>query len=450
MVSESLNGFEILKAVTLALLAVLLFFLGSATHPTSVGAYVSFAAIMLLQGAEMFAPAFSEAARNPVRRVVLLRASIVLQLVLASILVAVTDGSGSIYELVYLLPIISAATKLPGREVIIVVGASLAAMIGFIVTGENLTPTITRVKEFQDAVAAMVYFTMAGLLTYFFAKSERDQRMRYQEMATALTRTNAALRQTQAELTDRLTDAAKMEERIQRISQMAALGEVAGQVAHEVRNPLGIIKGAAKMLAARVTDPSVQRPIAVLLEEVEHLNKAVEGVLRLGTPLRMNRVALDLADLLRSVQQVSSAWSLSTLSTVQLVGSADPIWIRGDHDLLHQAFTNLVRNACEAMPHGGTVTMTVEPTLDNDVAISVSDTGIGLSEEDVKRLGEPFFSKRPGGIGLGMALVRRIVAEHGGHLSADSKLGYGTTVTIHLPTMRRGLDRHPAVESQHR
>lgn len=450
MTFESLTAFEILKAATLALLAVLLFSLGSATHPTSVGAYLAFAAIMLLQGAEMFVGPLSEVTRNPIRRVFLLRMSIVMQLVLASILVAVTDGSGSIYELVYLLPIISAATKLSGRDVILVVGSSVVAMIGFIVTGEKLTATITRVKEFQDAVAAMVYFTMAGLLTYFFAKSERDQRMRYQDMATALIRTNAELRQTQAELTDRLTDAAKMEERIQRISQMAALGELAGQVAHEVRNPLGIIKGAAKMLAARVTDPLAQRPIAVLLEEVDHLNKAVEGVLRLGTPLRMNMIDLNLTDLLKSVQQVSSAWSLSTLSTVKLVVLSEPIWIRGDHDLLHQAVTNLVRNACEAMPQGGIVTMTVHSTLEDGVAIAVSDTGIGLSEEDVKRLGEPFFSKRPSGIGLGVSLARRIVAEHGGRLSADSRLGQGTTVTIHLPATRQSRERHLAAESRHR
>lgn len=450
MTFGSFSAFEILKAATLALLAVLLFSLGSATHPTSVGAYLSFAAIMLLQGAEMFGPLFAESAHNPSRRLFLLRMSIVLQLGLASVLVAVTDGSGSIYELVYLLPIISAATKLSGRDVVIIVGGSVLAMIGFIVTGERLTASITRVKEFQDAVAAIVYFTMAGLLTYFFAKGERDQRLRYQAVATALTRTNAELRQTQAELTDRLTDVANMEERIQRISQMAALGELAGQVAHEVRNPLGIIKGAAEMLAARISDPSAHRHIAVLLEEVDHLNKAVEGVLRLGTPLRMKVTQLDLADLLRSVKQVSSAWSLSTSPTVRLVLQPEPVWIRGDHDLLHQAFINLVRNACEAMPDGGTVTITVESALDNGVIISVADTGIGLSQEEVRRLGEPFFSKRPGGIGLGVSLARRIVSEHGGYFSATSALGQGTTVAIRLPTAKPGQERQIATESRHR
>jgi signal transduction histidine kinase len=158
----------------------------------------------------------------------------------------------------------------------------------------------------------------------------------------------------------------------------------------------------------------------------------------------------DLANLLQSVQQVSSAWSLSTSSTVRLVLLQDPIWIRGDHDLLHQAFTNVVRNACEAMPNGGTVTITVESALDDGVIISVADTGIGLSQEEVRRLGEPFFSKRPGGIGLGVSLARRIVSEHGGYFSATSVLRQGTTVTIRLPTAKPGRERQLATESKHR
>ena len=443
-----LNAFEILKAATLALLAILLFSIGSVTRPTSLGAYLSFSAIMLLQGAEMFAPFFSEKARNLAQRILLLRLSILLQLLLACLLVTVTDGSGSIYELVYLLPIISAATKLPGRDVALVVGGSVLAMIGFIVTGEQLTASIMRVKEFQDSVAALVYFTMAGLLTYFFAKSERDQRLRYQTLATTLADTNAELRETQTQLTDRLAEVAMMEERVQRVSQMAALGELAGQVAHEVRNPLGIIRGAAEMLAARISDPSTRRHTTVLLEEVDRLNKAVEGILRLGTPLRMKFSRLDLVELLEGVAQVCSIWSLPIGSSVKLTAPSKPLWIRGDRDLLHQAFTNLVRNAFQAMPTGGTIGITAESTSGEDhVVTSIADAGPGLSEEDVRRLGEPFFTKRPGGIGLGFSLVRRVVSEHGGSVTVRSILGQGTTVSVHLPVLRAIHEKQLPVES---
>lgn len=441
-----LNAFDILKAATLGLLAVLLFSLGSVTRPTSFGAYLSFSAIMLLQGIEMLVPSFSEKAKNPAQRIFLLRLSILLQLLLASTLVAVTDGSGSIYELVYLLPIISAATKLPGRDVAIVVGSSVLAMIGFILTGEQLTASIMSVKEFQDSVAALVYFTMAGLLTYFFAKSERDQRLQYQALASTLGDTNMKLRETQTQLTERLAQVVMMEERVQRVSQMAALGELAGQLAHEVRNPLGIIRGSAEMLAARVSDPSTYRHISVLLQEADRLNKAVEGVLRLGTPLRMKLVRLDLVELLEGVAQVSSASSVPTGSSVKLTVPSTSLWIRGDRDLLHQAFTNLVRNAFQAMSAGGTIT--VESTSDEGhVVTSIADTGIGLSEEDVRRLGEPFFAKRPGGIGLGFSLARRVVLEHGGSVTVGSILGQGTTVSIHLPILKAVREKQLPVES---
>jgi signal transduction histidine kinase len=432
MTLPQLNPFEILKASTLGLLAILLFSLGSATHPTSLAAYLAFGAIMMLQAVEMFAPVFSERASDLVKRTYLIRLSIFVQLLLAAILVAVTDGSGSIYELVYLLPIVSAATKLPGRDVVYVVGGSTISIIGFILTGEQLTASITRVKEFQDAVAAIVYFTMTGLLVFVFAKGGREQKERYQNLATALSQRNEELKQAQTQLTERLNHVTKMEERLQQISQMAALGEMAGQVAHEVRNPLGIIKGSVELLAARVTDPATQRHIAVVLEETTRLNKAVEGVLRLGAPLRMRQEQIQLPDLLESVTQVSKAWSSSRLS-VTLTGSGTAV-VCGDYDLLHQAFLNLVRNAFQSMPSGGSVTIKRELSEDGgSVTLAVSDHGVGLATEDLKRLGEPFFTRRSGGIGLGFALVRRVILEHGGSLSVASTLGQGTTVTIRLP-----------------
>ena len=423
------------KFSTLALLAILLVSLGSITNQASVAAYLSFFAIILLQGIEFLFPISPEGGRTDHPwRLGILRVSIVLQLVLASVLVAETGGSGSIYELIYLLPIVSAATMLPGREVAIVIGSAVAAMVGFIVTGSPLTTSITRIKDVQDAVASMVYFTMAGILIFFLTKNERDQRVHYQAMAAALAETNVELRRVQAELTERLAQLAHMEERVQRISQMAALGELAGQVAHEVRNPLGIIKGATEMLAKRVSDPAMQRHIAVLLEEVGHLNKAVESVLRLGAPLRIQADRVNLQDLLRVVVQAATAGTRPGSHTVRLHFPSDPLWINGDRELLRHALVNLVRNAIQAMPTGGTVTVSAQPAPgDAQFLLTINDTGVGLTAEELKRLGEPFFTQRSGGVGLGFALARRIVTEHGGTLDASSAPGQGTTVAIRLP-----------------
>lgn len=439
----------VLKTGTLILLGALLLFLGSATRQASLGAYLSFFGIILLQGVEVFFPVFSREAEQPGRRMLILRVSILLQLLLASLLVAFTDGSGSIYELVYLLPIVSAATKLPAREVAFVVVGAIVALVGFIVTGEQLTASIHRVKEFQDAVAAMVYMSMAGILVYLFAQAERVQRVHYQTMAATLTETNEELQRVQAELTERLTQLNQMEERIQQVGQMAALGELAAQVAHEVRTPLGIIKGATELLASRVQDPSTRRHISVLLEEVERLNKAVESILRLGTPLRINRASVNLSDLLRTVTPTSTTWSAAGPHRVQLILSPEPLTVTGDRELLHHALTNLVRNAFQAMPAGGTVTVTTRPSGDGSRAVvAVADTGVGLSAADLKRLGEPFFTKRAGGVGLGFALARRIVAEHGGTIEVNSTYGQGTVITIRLPVESREQAGSPSTSSR--
>lgn len=435
MWSQGLNLFEVLKATTLGMLALLLFSVGSATHPTTRGAYLLFFAIMVLQGIEMFAPSLSTNTLDLKYRTFWLRLSILAQLILASSLVAVTDGSGSIYELVYLLPIVSAATKLSGREVALVVGAAMISMIGFIVAGETLTPSVVHVKAFQDAVSAMVYFSMAGLLVYFFVKDERNQREKYQELAAALAESNKTLQATQIQLRERLDQVTKMEQRLQEISQMAVLGEVAGQIAHEVRNPLGIIKCSAEMLAARSKDPSTQRHIAVLLEETARLDNAVEGVLRLGAPLRMNKALVNVSELLNSVVELSSAWSLPSRVRIEVAPMPEEIMLEGDHDLLHQALSNFVRNACQSMPFRGVVRVSSAiPAGSRRLDILIVDQGVGMSDEDLKRLGDPFFTKRKGGVGLGFSFARRVIVEHGGELRVTSVQGRGTRVMISLPT----------------
>lgn len=433
---RNFSAFDVLKITTLALLAALLVFLGSATRSTSLLAYFALSTIVVLQISEVLAPPFSVYRPDQRPRIVFLRLSIALQLLLAALLVAVTDGSGSIYELVFLLPIISAAAKLRGKDVIIVVGCAVVSMTGFILADMSDLPSSRETRELQDALSAIVYFTLAGLLTYYFAKGERDQRHRQEILASTLEKTNEDLQLTQQHLTDRLTEMAQMEERLQRITQMATLGEVAGQMAHEIRNPLGIIKGAASMLAKKISDPSIRQHLSVLQEEVNHLNTAVEGILRLGTPLRIQFSKIDLVTLIQKVIQVSTAWASPTHSVIHFPVPPNPFSVEGDYDLLHQAFTNLVRNGLQAMANGkgGALTIHIEASPDQEhITTTITDSGIGLSEQDATRLGEPFFTKRPGGIGLGLSLTKRIIKEHGGSIEVESEPGQGTSVIVFLP-----------------
>jgi signal transduction histidine kinase len=440
MTFRSFHLFDSLKLGTLLLLGTLLFVLGTPSQQASLGSYLAFFGIILLQSVEILYQFRPYEVTNKAQSTIVLRLSIALQLILASVLVVLTGGMGSIYELIYFLPIISAASKLPGRVVMVAVGAAALAILGFIITAEQVPSSISRVKEFQDAVTAIVYFIIGGTLIYLFAKDEREQRLHYQTMAAKLADTNSELMVVQAELTERLTQLAQMEERIQRIGQFAALGELAGQVAHEVRNPLGIIKGAAEMLATRLTDVSTQRHVAVLLEEVERVNKVVEGILSLGRPLRLLTTSLVFQDLLQAVVKATLAASPERHGSMQLHLSPTPLIVSGDWELLHLAFSNLIRNALQATPPQGMVSVTAL-TPDDGAALVIEDTGIGLSPDDLKRLGEPFFSKREGGVGLGFALARRIIVEHGGSVDVTSTLGQGTRLTIHLPIHRQQKEK---------
>jgi signal transduction histidine kinase len=180
--------------------------------------------------------------------------------------------------------------------------------------------------------------------------------------------------------------------------------------------------------------------VAVLLEEVERVNKVVEGILRLGRPLRIQTTSLVFQDLLQAVVNATIAASPERRSSIRLNLLPTSLILSGDWELLHIAFSNLIRNALQATPPQGMVSVTAH-TPDDGATLVIEDTGIGLSPDDLKRLGEPFFSKREGGVGLGFALARRIIAEHGGSVNVTSALGQGTRLAVHLPIHRQQKGR---------
>jgi signal transduction histidine kinase len=158
-----------------------------------------------------------------------------------------------------------------------------------------------------------------------------------------------------------------------------------------------------------------------------------------------------MSELLESIVQVSKAWSLPAGSRIILPTPKTPVTVRGDYDLLHQAFANLVRNAFQAMPGGGEVQIHLEMSEDaSSVVLTIADHGVGLADEDLKRVGQPFFTKRGGGIGLGFSLARRVITEHGGTLSATSMVGKGTSVIVSLPVFQPVQETCPATYPGHR
>jgi len=264
-------------------------------------------------------------------------------------------------------------------------------------------------------------FGVAGtvLMRYRLAAGGLEQTTQRLQLRTDELRTShAELRVVQSELVTK--------------NQLAAVGELAAAIAHEVRNPLAIIVNAvAGLRSGREEDRGIL--LSIVDEEAARLNRLVTDLLRFARPVSVKRSPVSLAELAkRSRSQVLDGHEI-----VVSIG-ADPeiqtVWV--DPNLFRLVFDNLVQNACQAMREGGRVdilvTRGVLPT-GPAVSIQIKDHGHGMEPEVRERALDPFFTTRPSGTGLGLPIVQRIIEAHGGELVIESEEGAGTSVTFFLP-----------------
>ncbi|HVR44410.1 MAG TPA: ATP-binding protein [Thermoanaerobaculia bacterium] len=231
-----------------------------------------------------------------------------------------------------------------------------------------------------------------------------------------------------------LTEMKKLEAQLRMKDRMAAVGELSAGIAHEIRNPLAAIAGSVQVLrSSKSLSAQEQRLMSIILKESERLNKTIAEFLRFVKPHERRHIEFDVAasltetlELLSNSPEVgpdhSIAWSIDPSSFI----------LHGDPDQISQVFWNLVRNAFQAMPAGGTLRVTTEVAGDAYL-IRFRDEGRGMSERERRSLFQPFRTSFPAGTGLGMAISYRIVQEHGGRLDVESVPGAGTTITLALP-----------------
>lgn len=215
--------------------------------------------------------------------------------------------------------------------------------------------------------------------------------------------------------------------------RLATAGKMSTSFAHEIRNPLSSMRMLSQMLMQNAEMSAEQRQsLQYILEEIERIDNIVKGLMDFARPATLNLEQQPLTPALQAVLDLMEA--NITHHQIQLVLELAPDFsdFQFDSDKIKQAFMNVVLNAMEAMPQGGTLTVATLKQED-DVCIKVADTGIGISEEDIEHLFEPFFTRKDKGTGLGLANVKRILEEHGGTVEIASTLGEGTTVSLWLP-----------------
>ncbi|MDW7773330.1 MAG: ATP-binding protein [Desulfobulbaceae bacterium] len=234
-----------------------------------------------------------------------------------------------------------------------------------------------------------------------------------------------------------LTPIKELQEAVRKQEKMAAIGNLAAGVAHEVRNPLSSIKGYATYFGSLFEEGSDKKKAAdVMTAEVERLNRVISELLEIARPSDIKPKKTDmsflLASSLRLIQQEAETEGVQ-IKTIVPEGIA-PLYL--DPDRITQALINLYINAIQAMPEGGILTISVAETEAN-VAISVADTGIGITGDRMNKIFDPYYTTKNTGTGLGLAVVQKVVEAHGGSVEVKSAAAGGTVFIITLPRDER-------------
>mgnify|MGYP001772905252 FL=1 len=232
-----------------------------------------------------------------------------------------------------------------------------------------------------------------------------------------------------------LTEVRAMEESVRRKERLAAVGRIAAGLAHEIRNPLGAISGAIQVLQSTIPKDSPQNALMeIILRESNRLNQIITNFLTYARPritnfseVNVHEAINDVFTLLKHSPEVNSKHEF-------YISESDPNpIILADPTQLKQIFWNLAQNSIKAMPDGGTISVAIKRLNNQRIKISFSDTGCGMSAQQIRNLFEPFSQSTTGGIGLGLSIVYQIVRDHGGSINVRSIEGKGTTVNLEFP-----------------
>jgi two-component system sensor histidine kinase HydH len=329
-------------------------------------------------------------------------------------------GITSRYWLVLLLPMISAATALGVGGTLVFSLLAAASYLMF------LLPPFFDWKQHEldpgegvsEIVLRMAFLAMVGNLANILAEDLRLQNQKFRRTAEDLAEANRHIQEA--------------EEAVRRSDRLAALGQLSAGLAHELRNPLGTIKVSSEMLGRSVAaENEVAREVAgFITTEVDRCNSLITRFLQFARPLQLQLEKADLAQVLdRAIVSVErEAPGIAVYKNYAPEIPPFPV----DAELLERVFYNLVLNAAQASPPGGAVTVKTREA-EGTAEVAVIDRGAGIDPKHLDNIFNPFFTTKPAGVGLGLAIVSKIVDEHGGKITVESELGKGSVFRVLLP-----------------
>jgi two-component system, NtrC family, sensor histidine kinase HydH len=329
----------------------------------------------------------------------------VLQLMIIWVLIGYTHGVESRYYIMLLLPLLSTASYLGLAGTVATSVAGIGAYLSFLLY-VDFKEYYFDPEDFHTLAIRCLTLAIAAVLVNSLGAAIRTQSAKYKLIAEQLTAAEAAVR---------------------RSERLAALGQLSAGLAHELRNPLGSIKGSADLLArsASHNDPMAKELAEIISVEVDRTNSLVTRFLDFARPLEPRRELADVTDVIdRAVNRAKVEVNRNYSESLPRL-AIDP-------ELMEQVFLNLVTNAAQASVPGDPLTIRTRE-VDGQAEVSVIDQGCGIPNDKIETIFNPFVTTKQNGVGLGLAIVAKIVDGHGGKMSVESEPGKGSTFRVLLP-----------------
>jgi two-component system, NtrC family, sensor histidine kinase HydH len=350
--------------------------------------------------------------------------SVILKILLASLLIGHTGGINSSYYLIYFLPVVTAAIFFGPWATLAWTAVASGAYLSFLIWVPWATFELSAEGATELAIRNLFFF-LAALLVNRFVVDSRRQAARYRQLAEELAEANRQLQRAEAEA--------------RRSERLGALGRMSAGLAHEIRNPLGIIKGSAESLGKRLasSDAISVELAGYISSEVNRLNSIVTRFLDFARPHELERHPEEIVPLVeRALTAARERWPESKVEVERQYSSGlAPVPV--DAGLCEQVFLNLVMNAYEAMSeHGGKLRVAIRSADSggrNGVEVEIEDSGPGIPDELREQIFNPFFTTKNSGVGLGLSIVSKIVDVHRGGIRVESPPGKGACFRVFLP-----------------
>lgn len=353
------------------------------------------------------------------RRTIVTRVSVaVASMMAATLLHYLTPPSSllwhNLFQRLYYLPIVYAAIYFGWRGGLLVSGCSALCYLPHIVLAWRHLPDYA-----VNQYAEVIVFLMVGAVTGVLADQGRKRQSELYATTTQLARVYG-------ELQDSF-------EHLKRADRLSAIGELAASLAHEIRNPLASIEGAASILEQPETSDEIRNELfGIIRKECRRLNQLLTNLLEFAKPRTPQLQMVKLERVVDSVIMLLTHNAQRSRITMRKTVAAPLPPLEWDPEQLKQVILNLTLNAIQAMPSGGDVEVILKSTA-SDVVISVKDRGPGIDSQNLERIFDPFFTTKATGTGLGLSVAHRIVTQHRGVLTAENNPDGGTTFSVILP-----------------